>query len=162
MDGKEKDLLYYEKLRTILLGGVLAVLVALLIGMVVFFNGLRQYEAQVSVIIDRLDRVSAQLEDLDTEKLVRTANELADALDSADIDAVVASLDKTSRELSEVDWSELASNFNDIANTTKDALSGLEEALDKISSLDIEPLNKAIRDLQDAIEPLRKFADLFG
>ena len=162
MDGKEKDLLYYEKLRTILLGGVLAVLAVLLIGMAVFFSGLHRYEARVGVIIDRLDRVSAQLEELDTEKLVRTVNEFSDALDSADIDAIVASLDKASRELGEVEWSELASNFNEVAGTTRDALSGLDEALDKIGKLDIEPLNKAIRDLQDAIEPLRKFADLFG
>ena len=162
MDGKEKDLLYYEKLRTILLGGILAVLVALLIGAVIIFSGLRRYETQVGVIIDRLDRVSAQLEELDTEKLVRTVNEFSDALDKADIDQIVASLDKVSKDLSDVDWKELASNFNEVAVNARDSLAEMEGTLDKISDLDLEPLNQAIRDLQEAIEPLKKFANLFG
>ena len=162
MEGKEKDLLYYEKLRTVLLGGILAVLAALLVCAAVLFIGLRQYEARIGVIVDRLDRVSAQLEELDTETLVRTANEFTDALDAADIDGIVASLDKVSKDLGEVDWSELASNFNDMAVNARDRLAEAEETLDNISRLDIESLNQAIRDLQEAIEPMSKFAKLFG
>ena len=104
MESREKDVLYYEKLRTILLGAILAVMLTLLIGAVVLLGSLRHYEAQVSGIVDRLEVVSVQLEKLDVEKLVKTTNELSEAVDAAKIDEIVTSLNTVSKELSEVEW----------------------------------------------------------
>ena len=162
MDRKEKDLLYYEKLRTMLLGGVLLVLLTLLIGALVLVSGLRSYERQISGIIDRLDSVTVQLEDLDTERLVRTANELTEALDKAKIDEIVSSLNEVSGQLSEVDWTTLAGNINDMAVSARERLTEAEAALEKIGGIDFESLNEAISDLQDVIEPLSNFTKRFS
>ena len=81
MDDDRKQLLRYEKLRTALLGAVLAVLTALLIGAILLAVNLYRYAQRVDRIVERLDTVSEQLEALDTEKLVQTANALSESLD---------------------------------------------------------------------------------
>ena len=162
MESKQKDPLFYEKLRTVFLGAILLVMVALLIGAVVLVGSLRHYETQIGNIVSRLEVVSGQLEALDTEKLVKTANELADALEGEKVDKIVTSLDEVADELSNVDWTELAGNINKLAVNAQTSMTDAQEALTKLKDLDIESLNQAVKDLQDAIEPMSKFAKLFG
>ncbi len=161
MEGKQAELLRYEKLRTVFLGAILVVMLALLIGAAVLAVGLRQYCVQISNIVDRMETVSAQLEELDVEKLVKTANSITDAVDAAQIEEIVTALNEISRELSEVDWNSLAGDLSEVAKSAQATLSTAQKSLKDFSELDIEALNKAISDLQDAVEPLAKFAKLF-
>ena len=162
MESKPKDILYYEKLRTTLLGAILVVLLALLIGALVLMAGLRRYEARIGGIVDRLETVSRQLEALDVEKLVATANELTDAVDAAKVEEIVASLHEIAGKLSEVDWEDLTGNINSVAATTSESLADAQAALQKLKDLDIESLNEAIAELQDVIEPLANFTRRLG
>ena len=162
MESNQKDVLYYEKLRTFFLGAIFFLLVALLCGAIIFACSLRHYEKQISNIVDRLETVSLQLEELDVEQLVKTTNELAEVLDAERIDEIIASLNTVAKQLSEVDWTELSGNINDVAATARGNLADAEEALTKLKDLDIETLNKSIQDLQNVIEPMSKLAGLFG
>ncbi len=162
MEKREKDVLYYEKLRTIFLGAILAVLLALLIGALAVTMSFRRYTSQIRTIVDRMETVSAQLEELDVEKLVRTTNELSDVLDAAKIDDIVTSLHDVSNELSEVEWKELATNVNELAEAAQESINDVKVSLDKVKELDFETLNQSIRDLSKVIEPLANFAKRLG
>ncbi len=162
MEGRQKDVLYYEKLRTIFLGVILMVLAALLIGALVLVGSLRQYEARINTIVGRLETVSVQLEELDVEKAVRTANDVTEALDAEKISEIVDTLNDVAKDLGSVDWAKLAGNVNDVAGDAQTKLADAEMALQKINELDITSLNQAIQDLQDVIEPLAKFTKRFG
>ena len=104
MEGRQKDVLYYEKLRTIFLGVILMVLAALLIGALVLVGSLRQYEARTNPRGGRLETVSVQLEELDVEKAVRTANDVTEALDAEKISEIVDTLNDVAKDLGSVDW----------------------------------------------------------
>lgn|GEM_PF-558770 len=165
MSERKTDPLFWEKLRTWLLG---AILLVLLVFSAVFVSAavrLNRYEAQIGEIVDRLDRVSAQLDELDTEAMVRTVNEVTDALEAAKIARIVDSLQDVSDQLRAVDWEELAGNVNDLALQAQESLETAREALSKASvtmdEIDLETLNQAISDLKDVVEPLAAFAKRF-
>ena len=162
MENKHSDPLFYEKLRTAFLGAILLVLLALLIGAAAFVIHLRQYETRIGGIVDRLDTVSSQLQELDVENIVSTANEVTAAIDQAKVDEIVSSLSSVSRQLSEVDWVELTDNINTVATDAQASLADAQEALQKVKDLDIESLNQAITDLQAVVEPLAAFTKRFG
>ena len=162
MESKTNDPLRYEKLRTVFLGVIMLLLLALLIGAVVFTVTLRQYEKRINTIVDRLESVSEQLDALDVEQLVTTVNDLSQAVDAAKIDEIVTSLNEVSKQLSEVDWTELTGNINAVAVSTQTSITDVQEALQKLKDLDIESLNKAITDLTAVIEPLANFTKRFG
>ena len=117
MDDVRKELIRYEKIRTALLGAVLAVLVVLLAGAIVLAVNLSRYEPRIDDIVGRLDNVSAQLEALDVEKLVRTTNALSDSLDPERIEQIISALDEVSRTLNEVDWAALSEDLSEVAES---------------------------------------------
>ena len=162
MENKQKDALFYDKLRTFFLGGIFVLMLALLIGAVMVLNSLRSYEKKVGDIVDRVDTLSAQLEEPDTEKLVATTNALTEVLDPERIDRIVTSLDEVSADLKAVSWGELAGNIGEVASNAQTNLTDAQEALAKLKDLDVGTLNKAITDLQKVIEPLSKFSGVFG
>lgn len=162
MENKANDSLRYEKMRTVFLGVITLLLLALLIGAVTFAVTFRQFEKRVTTIVDRLETVSEHLDALEMEKLVSTVNDLTEAVDAAKIDEIVTSLNEVSRQLSEVDWTELTGNINAVAVSTQTSITDVQEALQKLKDLDIESLNKAITDLTAVIEPLANFTKRFG
>ena len=162
MDGDRKQLLRYEKLRTALLGAVLAVLTALLIGAILLAVNLYRYERRIDSIVERLDTVSEQLEKLDTEKLVQTANALSESLDPEKIEEIVTALDEVSKTLNEVDWASLSESLSEVAASAQERLDDAREALEKLDSVDLDSLNESIAKLKEVIEPLTKFLNPFG
>ena len=162
MDDVRKELLRYEKIRTALLGAVLAVLLVLLAGAIVFAVNLRRYEPRIDDIVERLDKVSAQLEALDVESLVRTTNALSDSLDPERIEEIVSALDEVSRTLNGVDWAALTEDLSEVAASAQERLDDAREALEKLELVDLESLNESIKSLKEAVEPLKKFLNPFG
>ena len=162
MDDDRKQLLRYEKLRTALLGAVLAVLTALLVGAILLAVNLYRYGQRVDRSVERLDTVSKQLEELDTEKLVQTANALSESLDPEKIEEIVTALDEVSKTLNEVDWASLSESLSEVAASAQERLDDAREALEKLDSVDLDSLNESIAKLKEVIEPLTKFLNPFG
>ena len=162
MDDDRKQLLRYENLRTALLGAVLAVLTALLVGAILLAVNLYRYGQRVDRSVERLDTVSKQLEELDTEKLVQTANALSESLDPEKIEEIVTALDEVSKTLNEVDWASLSESLSEVAASAQERLDDAREALEKLDSVDLDSLNESIAKLKEVIEPLTKFLNPFG
>ena len=163
-ESKEKTV-SMEKLKVGLLAAILAVLLIFTAAVGVLLFQVKTYADTAGEVINRLNQVSAALDDLDTARMVATANQVAAALEEARIDQVVESLTQVSSQLALVDWETMGANINDLAVQAQESLVIAEEALAKagktIDEMDIEALNQAIRDLQAAIEPMAKFAKLF-
>jgi predicted PurR-regulated permease PerM len=163
-ESKEKTV-SMEKLKVGLLAAILAVLLIFTAAVGVLLFQVKTYADTAGEVINRLNQVSAALDDLDTARMVATANQVAAALEEAKIDQVVESLTQVSSQLALVDWETMGANINDLAVQAQESLVIAEEALAKagktIDEMDIEALNQAIRDLQAAIEPMAKFAKLF-
>ena len=163
-ESKEKTV-SMEKLKVGLLAAILAVLLIFTAAVGVLLFQVKTYADTAGEVINRLNQVSAALDDLDTVRMVATANQVAAALEEAKIDQVVESLTQVSSQLALVDWETMGANINDLAVQAQESLVIAEEALAKagktIDEMDIEALNQAIRDLQAAIEPMAKFAKLF-
>ena len=163
-ESKEKTV-SMEKLKVGLLAAILAVLLIFTAAVGVLLFQVKAYADTAGEVINRLNQVSAALDDLDTARMVATANQVTAALEEAKIDQVVESLTQVSSQLALVDWETMGANINDLAVQAQESLVIAEEALAKagktIDEMDIEALNQAIRDLQAAIEPMAKFAKLF-
>ena len=163
-ESKEKTV-SMEKLKVGLLAAILAVLLIFTAAVGVLLFQVKTYADTAGEVINRLNQVSAALDDLDTARMVATANQVAAAREEAKIDQVVESLTQVSSQLALVDWESMGANINDLAVQAQESLVIAEEALAKagktIDEMDIEALNQAIRDLQAAIEPMAKFAKLF-
>ena len=155
-----------EKLKVGLLAGILAVLVLFMLGVGLMLWEVKAYADTAGEVINRLNEVSAALEELDTERMVATANEVTKALDEAKLAEMVDSLNQVSVQLAQVDWEAMGNNINTLAVQAQESLVRADEAVAKaietIDEMDIETLNSAIRDLQAAVEPLAKFANLFN
>ena len=136
--------------------------IPLLIGAVLLAVNLYRYGQRVDRIVERLDTVSEQLEELDTKKLVQTANALSESLDPEKIEEIVTALDEVSKTLNEVDWASLSESLSEVAASAQERLDDAREALEKLDSVDLDSLNESIAKLKEVIEPLTKFLNPFG
>ncbi len=75
-----------------------------------------------------------------------------------DLNAVMENVESITKELSEVDIEGMVSNIDDLVVGSSDSLT---QAMKKLNAIDIEKLNDAIRNLNDAVEPMARFANLF-
>ena len=71
---------------------------------------------------------------------------------------VLTDLETVSRELAAVDLAGMVSNVDALVVSSQD---GVAQALEKINTMDIEALNKAIANLSAVVEPLAKFFKVF-
>ena len=56
----------------------------------------------------------------------------------------------------------LGGMVENVNTLTTDSQSAVTEAIEKLDAIDIDTLNKAIRDLSDVVEPLAKVSHFFG
>ncbi len=78
-------------------------------------------------------------------------------LDQAEV--VLTNLEQVTQELTEVEFTKM---INDVDELVISSQEGLEEALEKVNSIDLEKLNDAIDGLAKVVEPLAKFFKVFG
>lgn len=71
----------------------------------------------------------------------------------------LGNIEKVSKELSDADLDGLIVDVSDLIKTTEDDLA---LTMEKIDELNIEELNRAIRNLSDVIEPLAEFFGVIG
>ena len=87
----------------------------------------------------------------------RQAAETAQSL-AGQAETVLTNLKSVTQELSQADIGSVVTNVDALVTTSQ---AGIEEAMEKISAIDIEALNQAIEDLNKVIEPLAKMANIF-
>ena len=90
----------------------------------------------------------------DDEELNAVAGVFDNMLD--DIDLVLDNLQKTTDELAATDFVGMMDDVSDLVDNTETTL---EEAMDKINSIDIDTLNSSIKGLNDVVKPL---SSMFG
>lgn len=76
-----------------------------------------------------------------------------------EIQVVTENLNAVSDQLAKADLNQLVENVDRMAVTSE---KGVQEALDKIQSIDIDELNQAIKGLSDVVSPFAKFMNRFG
>lgn len=82
---------------------------------------------------------------------------LRDAL--VEIRTVTADLSRISEQLTEADLAGLVEHVDQMAVTSEQ---GVKEALEKIESIDIDELNRAIKALSDVVTPLARLMGKFS
>lgn len=87
-------------------------------------------------------------------ELIKPVQELA-----VQAEATLTDLDTAASKLAQADFSGMVSQINTLA---ADSQAAVGEAVKKMDALDIETLNKAIRDLAAAVEPLANAIRFFG
>lgn len=71
---------------------------------------------------------------------------------------VLGNLETVTQELAQADLSGMVANVDQLVTSSQD---GVAQALEKINTMDIEELNKAIANLSDVVEPLAKLTKVF-
>lgn len=74
-------------------------------------------------------------------------------------ETVMGNLETVTAELAQADLAGMVDNVDSLVTSSQ---AGLEDALEKINTMDIEALNKAIKTLSEVVEPLAKFFKVFG
>lgn len=90
-------------------------------------------------------------------QLMDFASEAENLLGQAEL--VLTNLEEVTSELTEVEFTQMVNNVDELVISSQQ---GLEEALEKVNSIDIETLNEAIDGLAKVVEPLTKFFKVFG
>ena len=78
---------------------------------------------------------------------------------SGSMETVLENLETVTAQLAEVDLGAMAESVDDLVTTSQ---AGVEQAMDRLNTIDFKKLNQAIGDLADVVEPLAKFFNVFG
>ena len=74
-------------------------------------------------------------------------------------ETIMDNMETVTQALADADLGSMVENVNALA---ADSQSVVSEAMEKLDTIDIDTLNKAITDLADVVEPLAKVAHIFG
>lgn len=72
---------------------------------------------------------------------------------------ILGNLEQTSTDLAAMDLEAMVGNVDSLAVFAQESL---RQTMEKLHTIDFETLNKAIEDLSKVIEPLARFASVFG
>lgn len=110
--------------------------------------------ARIQCIFSVVAAVCCLLLLLTVAKIVPDIRELSGEISgiAAQAETVLTNLETVSDELAAADLEGLVTDVDSL----------VASSLEKISTIDIETLNKAIKDLAEVIEPLAKVASIFG
>lgn len=78
---------------------------------------------------------------------------------SGSMETVLENLETVTAQLAEMDLGAMAESVDDLVTTSQ---AGVEQAMDRLNTIDFKKLNQAIGDLADVVEPLAKFFNVFG
>ena len=73
---------------------------------------------------------------------------------AAQVDLLMSDLQSVTAELKKLDLTDMIAGINGLVATSQ---TGVEEAIEKISEIDISKLNKAVSDLAAVVQPLADF-----
>ena len=135
-----------QLLFTKLLCGLLAVV---LICMAVLTAAVSGAAKQITQVIAPLEDVVVQVE--------AVADQVNNMTGQAEI--IMDNMETVTQTLADADLGGMVENVNTL---TTESQSVVAEAMEKLDTIDINTLNKAIQDLADVVEPLAKVSNFFG
>lgn len=136
MDNKQMRL---AKLQCILTGVAAACCLGVFILICTLMPRVYGLAGQVETVLTDLETVTGQLE--------------------GQMDGILTNLDDVTKELAQADLAGMVDNVDSLATTSQSAV---EHATEKLDTIDLDTLNKAIKDLADVVEPLAKFFNVFN
>ena len=91
----------------------------------------------------------------EASKAITVASDTVSQVNSmmGEVQDVVTNLDKSTKELAAIDLNDMLANVNSLVDTSEKSV---EETVKKLDDLDLDSLNKAIKDLSSIISPLAK------
>lgn len=104
---------------------------------------------QLMEVVTPLQEVASQVQDV--------AAQVHDMTGQAE--TIMDNMETVTQELADADLGSMVENVNVLAAESQTVVS---EAMEKLDTIDIDTLNKAIDDLADVVEPLAKVSKLFG
>ena len=117
--------------------------------------------ARVQCFFSFLAAVCCLLLLLTVAKIVPDIKELSGEISgiAQQSESVLPNLETVTDELAKADLEGLVTNVDALVSTSQKSLEG---AMEKLESIDMEKLNRAIEDLAKVIEPLANLSSLFG
>ena len=91
----------------------------------------------------------------EASKAITTASEAIESVNGmmGEVQGVVDNLDKSTQELAAINLDEMLGNVNTLVETSEKSV---EQTVKKLDDIDLDSLNKAIKDLSTIIAPLAK------
>ena len=135
-----------QLLFTKILCGIFALVLVCILVLTVAISGAAK---QLVAVIAPLEDAVGQVEDV--------AAQVNNMTGQAEI--IMDNMEAVTQTLADADLGGMVENVNTL---TTDSQSAVTEAIEKLDAIDIDTLNKAIRDLSDVVEPLAKVSNFFG
>ena len=135
-----------QLLFTKILCGIFALVLVCILVLTVAISGAAK---QLVAVIAPLEDAVGQVEDV--------AAQVYNMTGQAEI--IMDNMETVTQTLADADLGGMVENVNTL---TTDSQSAVTEAIEKLDAIDIDTLNKAIRDLSDVVEPLAKVSNFFG
>ena len=136
MDKKQERL---AKLQCILTGVAAACCLGILILVCTLMPRVYGLVEKTETVLTNLEAVPGQLE--------------------GQMDGILTNLEEVTQELAQTDLAGMVENVDTLATTSQSAV---EHATEKLDTMDLDTLNKAIKDLADVVEPLARFFNVFN
>lgn len=152
MEMHEELLLKLEKSsrQQALLGKILCVLcAAVLVCSLVMTVAVTGAASQLMAVVTPLQNVAGQIEDVAGQVQAMTGQ----------AETIMDNMEIVTQTLADADLGTMVENVNVLAAESQSVVS---DAMEKLDTIDIDTLNKAIQDLSDVVEPLAKVSKLFG
>ena len=152
MEMHEELLLKLEKnsRQQALLGKILCVLcAAVLVCSLVMTVAVTGAASQLMAVVTPLQNVAGQIEDVTGQVQAMTGQ----------AETIMDNMEVVTQTLADADLGTMVENVNVLAAESQSVVS---DAMEKLDTIDIDTLNKAIQDLSDVVEPLAKVSKLFG
>ena len=152
MEMHEELLLKLEKSsrQQALLGKILCVLcAAVLICSLVMTVAVTGAASQLMAVVTPLQNVAGQIEDVAGQVQAMTGQ----------AETIMDNMEVVTQTLADADLGTMVENVNVLAAESQSVVS---DAMEKLDTIDIDTLNKAIQDLSDVVEPLAKVSKFFG
>ncbi len=112
---------------------------------------------KVSEVVDDATVIINQAGDAMTQasEAITTASEAIESVNGmmGEVQSVVSNLDKSTKELAAINIGDMLDNVNTLVDTSEKSV---EQTVKKLDDLDLDSLNKAIKDLSTIIAPLAK------
>jgi methyl-accepting chemotaxis protein len=112
---------------------------------------------KVSAVVDNATGIINQASESVTEagKAITAASATIDQVNGmmGEVQDVVTNLDKSTQELAAININEMLDNVNSLVSTSEKSV---QDTVKKIDDVDLNSLNKAIKDLSTIISPLAK------
>ena len=126
-----------------------ALCAAVLICTLVMTLSVTSVAGQLMEVVTPLQNVASQVQEVATQVYDMTGQ----------AETIMDNMETVTQALADADLGTMVENVNTLAAESQTVVS---DAMEKLDTIDIDTLNKAIQDLSDVVEPLAKVSKFFG